>query len=154
LAEVLEVEACYVSFVRVFEEGRRVCRVVGLKIDRSVFVSPASGNDAVLPAVERVLDVQEQIRAEDVALLELVEPMGSTAGVGIALVQEERVVLDAGKPRLEAVLRLLAQEEGEGDDVLRAGLLVQLGVPVRQVGVDGRLGTAEEPDHADVLAAE
>src|SRR5262249_47365284 len=153
-AEVPEVEARHVPLVRALKEGRRADRVVGLKIDRPVLVPPASGDEAVPPAVERVLDVQEQIRAEDVALFELVEPMGSTAGVGIALVQEERVVLDAGKPRLEAVLGLLAQEEGEGDDVLRAGLPVELGVPVRQVGVDGRLGTAEESDHADVLAAE
>src|SRR5262245_20793357 len=128
--------------------------MLGRTIDGSVLVPATPRNEGVTLAVERVLGVHEQTGVEGVALIELVEPMGSAAAVRIALVPEERVVLACRKARLSPVLCLFGQEEREGDEVLGAGLPVELGVPVCEVGVDRLLRAGGEPDHPNVLTAE
>ena len=135
-------------------QGRAVGGVGGF-VDASGLVDAAARIETVAPPVIRVLRIHEEVRSEDVIVLDLEQAVdageGAEVGRVAALIEEDRVRLVSRVSGRAPEFLLLSVEIRSGNHVARAGLPVELGVVVVEKGPV--LGLADSDD-LDVVPAE
>ena len=128
----------------------RAERVIVEGIDGAVLVGAAARREPVAPPVPGVLRVHEQVRAEDVVVLDLPQAVQLVQRpierIEVPLVPEEAVVRVARLAWIAAELLLRAVEIEEGELVVLTRGPVDLGVGVLQERAVERLIQTEKPD--------